>query len=362
MAAIDVLFDVARKFARAFVPEGRRVDFERRLLRAGLRKEPYTAMGLYFFSIIALMVIVYFAVVLRRLTGAVISYGLSNQVIGFFLGTILFVGVFLLAVLVVSWYAFQYLISSRTYQRTKAVEAVLEEYLRYVTENLRGGMPFQQALWNSVKPEFGVLAEEIEIVTKKVVTGTELEVALDEFTEKYDSPMLQRTFDIISEALRGGGKITDTLEDIIQNLSSLKQLKQEMVATNVSYSIFINAIVIFITPLLFALSTQFIFILNRIGSTVGKSLSNAQTGGGSIGGLHGLNFSGASLSLSQFKHFAIGVLVINSLGAVVLTTIMNKGDFRQVSLNHLVYPAISIGIYLFIANAATHLFSGFLPV
>jgi Flp pilus assembly protein TadB len=361
MALIDVFMDVARKFARAFVPEGRRVDFERKLLRAGIRHEPYTTMGLYFFVVIAAMLVIYFAYVLRAITGSVLSESVVVIFTLFIVWSFVYVAVFLFAVLVVSWYAFQYFINSKTYQRTKVVEAVLEDYLRYVTENLRGGMPFQQALWNSVKPEFGVLAEEIEIVTKKVVTGTELEVALDEFTEKYDSPMLQRTFDIIAEALQGGGRVTDTLEDIITNLSSLKQLKQELVTTNMSYSIFINAIVIFITPLLFALSTQFIFILNRIGETVGDSLSGGGSGG--VGGFGGLSFSGAALSIDEFRMFAMSILIINSLGAVVLTTIMNKGDIRQLSIiNVFIYPAISAGIYLLISNAATNLFAGFVPI
>lgn len=360
MALIDVIMDVARKFARAFVPEGRRVDFERKLLRAGIRREPYTIMGLYFFAIIAAMLIVYFGYALRTITGWVLAESPAVLIVLFIVYSFIYVVGFLFSVLVVSWYAFHYYVNAKTFQRTKQVEAVLEDYLRYVTENLRGGMPFQQALWNSVKPEFGVLAEEIEIVTKKVVTGTELEVALDEFTEKYDSPMLQRTFDIIAEALQGGGRVTDTLEDIITNLSSLKQLKQELVTTNMSYSIFINAIVIFITPLLFALSTQFIFILNRIGETVGDSLSGAQ---GGVGGFGAINFSGASLSLDEFRMFAMAILIINSLGAVVLTTIMNKGDVRQLSIvNALVYPLISAGIYLIISNAATNLFAGFVPI
>ena len=359
MALIDVIMDVARKFARAFVPEGKRVDFERKLLRAGIRREPYTTMGLYFFAIIAAMLIIYFGYALRSITGWVLAESPAMLIILFIIYSFVYVAGFLFAVLVVSWYAFQYYINSKTFQRTKQVEAVLEDYLRYVTENLRGGMPFQQALWNSVKPEFGVLAEEIEIVTKKVVTGTELEVALDEFTEKYDSPMLQRTFDIIAEAMQGGGRVTDTLEDMITNLSSLKQLKQELVTTNMSYSIFINAIVIFITPLLFALSTQFIFILNRIGETVGDSLG----GQGSVGGFGAISFSGAALSLDEFRSFAMAILVINSLGAVVLTTIMNKGDIRQLSImNVLVYPAISAGLYLLISNAATNLFAGFVPI
>jgi hypothetical protein len=37
---------------------------------------------------------------------------------------------------------------------------------------LKGGMSFDASLWNSVKPEFGVLSEEIQLCTKKVMTGT----------------------------------------------------------------------------------------------------------------------------------------------------------------------------------------------
>lgn len=354
---IEKLLESARKFARAFIPEKKRADFEIRISRTGWNHDPYVVMGLHFFLLVSLMIIIYFWSVVPRIQGEFINQPDVNFVLLFVFFTFVYVLIFLLLTLIVSWYIFQYVISSWTYKRTKAVESVLEDYLRYVAENLRGGMAFQQALWNSIKPEFGVLAEEIEIVTKKVVTGTELEVALEEFTEKYDSPMLKRTFSIISESLQGGGNASDTLDDIIENLSSLKQLKAELISTNTNYSIFINAIVLFITPLLFALSTQFIFVLDQIGDTVGDSLNSA----GNLGGFGALTFSGAALSIDEFRAFAIWILVINSIGASVLTTIINKGDIRQLSLVNLaVYPAVSAFLYIVLTRIATNLFSGIL--
>ena len=53
--------------------------------------------------------------------------------------------------------------------RRSAVESVLPEFLSMVSSNVRGGMPVDQALWNSAKPEFGILAEEVQRERRNVL-------------------------------------------------------------------------------------------------------------------------------------------------------------------------------------------------
>jgi len=344
-------------FGRSFLPQKIRLHLEKRMLLAGFKSYPYKFFGYFFYFSILSMIIVYLTFAIDQITVRTIAYTPLIGALMFALYTFFYTIIILAIILAIGWYVFQYMLDSRILTRTKQVEEVLEDYLRYVSENLKGGMSFDAALWNSVKPEFGVLSEEIQLCTKKVMTGTPLEIALTEFTSKYDSPMLKRSFDIIIEAMQGGGKISEILDDLVDNLQGLKELKQEMITTNISYTIFINAVVLFITPLLFALATQFIVILNAVGEKVGGATSGQQGGG-----LGGFSFSGAALSIDQFKNFALIVLVVNSIGAAVLTSIINKGDWKQGGTSYLVYPLISGILYYVAATAMTALFSGFVPM
>jgi pilus assembly protein TadC len=344
-------------FGKSFLPQKIRLHLEKRMLLAGYKSYPYRFFGMFFYISILAMIILYLAFITPEITIRTIGYTPSIGALMFALYSFAYSVVFLAIVIAFGWYLFQYILDAKILSRTKQVEEVLEDYLRYVSENLKGGMSFDASLWNSVKPEFGVLSEEIQLCTKKVMTGTPLDIALTEFTSKYDSPMLKRSFDIIIEALHGGGKISDILDDLVGNLQGLKELKQEMITTNMSYTIFITAVVLFITPLLFALATQFIVILNAVGEKVGGATAGQSAGAG----LGGFSFSGAALSIDQFKNFALIVLVVNSLGAAALTAIMNKGDFKQGGTSYLVYPLVAGVLYYVAATFMTSIFSTFVP-
>ncbi len=347
-------------FGKAFLSEKTRLNLERKFSVAGLKGSPYKLIGYYFYFLIFLTIIVYFLKFFPKIMGKIISYTAFKAVLLMFFYTVLYSSLFILLFLFIGWIILNYYLSYKITLRTRQAENILEDYLRYVVENLKGGLSFEKALWSSIKPDFGVLAEEIHLVTKKVMTGTDLDVALKEFTEKYDSPLLKRSFDIIIESLRGGGSISDIIEDLTNELSNMKELKQELVTTNLSYSIFVNAVVLVITPFLFSLSTQFILVLNKIGEKVGSSLSNQNT---SIGqGLNFFSFSGAALDIVTFKKFSIAVLAVNAIGAAFLTTIINSGDWKEVGLKIVYYPIISIILYLLITNVASSFFINLIPV
>jgi len=52
-------------------------------------------------------------------------------------------------------------------------------------------MTIDRALWYAVRPRFGVLANEIEIVAKETMRGQDLKIALQNFADKYDSILLK---------------------------------------------------------------------------------------------------------------------------------------------------------------------------
>lgn len=254
-----------QEFGKAFIPQKIRPHIREYLLKAGIVKVPYKTIGILFYLSVILTLFAYFFIIYPALA--------SQGVFGFFIYTFLFVALALLAIATLVFVLIYTYLDLIIFNRTKKIEEVLDDYLGFVSENIKGGMGLDRALWEAVKPEFGVLAKEIQIVAKKVATGEQFEQALEEFSSKYDSPMTKRSFNLITEGLGSGGELASIIDKIVDNIRETKLLKQEIIAANTTYVIFIAMIVIFIAPLLFALSHQLLMILMNFASKMGPALS-----------------------------------------------------------------------------------------
>ena len=209
----------------------------------------------------------------------------------------------------------------RIYKRTKEIEEILPEFLQFVAGNLKGGMSFDRALWNAIRPRFGVLAIEVEIAAKKVMTGEDVDEALREFTKKYDSPILKRSFDLIIEGMKSGGRIVYLIDKVIEDINEAKTLKKEMSASVTSYVIFITFIVLVIAPGLFALSYQ---LLTIVSSFAGKL-------GGSTGAVSSMpiKFSAVSIDPSDFVAFARMCVGIIAVFSSMIISLISRGDIKS---------------------------------
>jgi len=117
-------------------------------------------------------------------------------------------------------------VKTRIYSRTKKIESIFPEYLNLVSQNLKGGVPFERSLWLSVAPDFKVLKDEMYVVAKKVTAGQDLDEALGEFSDKYDSLTVRNSFVLIVEGIKGGGKIAHIVDQIVAELENTKELKK----------------------------------------------------------------------------------------------------------------------------------------
>lgn len=208
----------------------------------------------------------------------------------------------------------------KIYKRTKEMEAHLPDYLQVVSTNLRGGMSFEKSLFAAIKPQFGVLAQEMTRTSKKVLTGYDLSSALEEFAAKYDSPELKRSMNLIVGETATGGKVAYVIDEIVSNLKQTQKLKAEMSASVVTYVIFIGAIVVVIAPALFALSYN---LLNYMAQFTDK-LADA--------GISNVNlpfsFTKGAIKPEFFKTFSwIATLVVAFFSAMIVS-IIEKGHVK----------------------------------
>jgi archaellum biogenesis protein FlaJ (TadC family) len=244
---------------------------------------------------------------------------------------------FLLLALI--WAGYLFCLDMRIYQRTKAVELVFPDFLQLASSNISAGMPIDRSLWYAVRPNFGVLAKEIETVAKNTMAGDDLADALREFARKYDSKVIMRSINLILEGLAAGGEMADLLTKIALDIEETRILKKEMAASVTTYAIFITFATIVAAPVLFALSTQLLAIIKEITANMGSSLKGS-------GSFFKFSFSPDSIKLIDFKIFSYVMLAISSFSSACIVAVIQKGRVKDALSKIPVFILVAVLIYL----------------
>jgi len=302
------------EFGKAIIPEKVRPRLRQYLFKAGIIDVPYKSFGALFYMSVLLAITLFFYYAYPLLIKSFSGFGL------FFFSFISGLAI-ASAIMIFAFFVIYAYLDIKIFNRTSQMEEILQEFLKFVSENLKGGMPFEKALWSAIKPEFGILATEVRLAAKKVITGQDIEDAIREFTDKYDSPILKRSFNLISEGLRGGGELAEIIDRVVENIGETKRLKREMATTNMTYVIFITFVVIVIAPGLFALSYQLLTVLEKF---IGKLGPSQVATGISLP----LTMSSISIKPHDFITFSRYALVITSAFASMIVSMIRKGSIK----------------------------------
>jgi pilus assembly protein TadC len=304
------------EFGKAFIPRKIRPELRRYLLKAGITEVPYGFFGALFYVAYLATFLVYFF----YFWGTISSF--DNLFLIFISAFVIWVGIPLgmIALLILMVYAY---LDIRIFNRTRKMEDVLPDFLQEVSSNLKGGLSFEKALWMSIKPRFGIMSNEIAMAAKKVMTGHDVEVALREFAQKYNSNMLKRSINLITGEIKSGGKISDIIDRVVHNLKRTKALKDEMNASVITYMIFISAVVIFISPILFGLAFNLLIVIQKVTALLATS---AQGASGNVGML--TNVSKVSINKAEFIWFSKWALLIIAFFSSLIVSIIEKGSIK----------------------------------
>ncbi len=269
--------------------------------------------------------------------------GSKVSLIKFFIILIFLVIVFLLIFSAITFFSIFIWLSIKRFKRAKEIESVLGDYLQLVSANVESGMTIEQSLWYAVRPKFGILAREMEIVAKKTMSGTDLEDALTEFGEAYDSDLLKKSLTILIEGLEAGGRLADLLNKISWNIKETQILRKEIASSVTTYAMFIAFSALLAAPFLYALSYQLIHIMTTITSKI-----NIPEATGAIN----LPISGGGIGIvaSDFRIFAIISLIITALFSALIVSTVKKGDVKAGFRNIPIYIIIVL-ILFFIVSA-----------
>jgi len=154
--------------------------------------------------------------------------------------------------------------------RKKMVEGILPDFLFLVGNNLKSGMSPFYAFRSAIRPEFGPLSEEIKIATQKSLGVDSFSDALKNIAKRVDSKVLEDTTKFFAQALRSGGRLAKLIETTAQDIKQTNRLKGELITSTRMYTLFILFVVIIASPMLLAVSVQFLDVLSGIQSKTGS--------------------------------------------------------------------------------------------
>ena len=241
------------------------------------------------------------------------------------------------------------------FNRRKEIEAVFPDFLQLTAANINAGMPIDRALWFAIRPRFGILAKEMENVAKATMVGENLNKALIDFSEKYDSIVIKRALNLLLEGIESGGEVGDLLTRVANNMRETEILKKEMASNVMTYVIFILFATLGAAPFLFGLTTELVVIMKSIlgGIQIGESTQSF----GGIGG--GLSISGGAVSVTDYQIFAIFSICLSSFFAGIITSIIQKGNAKEAYKRIPLFMVIGVVNYFIAYKALNLLLGGF---
>ncbi len=284
----------------SLVPKGTRETFRRTLLHAGMTDEPQAWWGR--------------TIVLSLLAGlAFLAAGywllkLSSPFLAAAFSTGLAIG---LVLMYVSVYV-------RVEDRRKRVERILPDHLQLVAANIRSGMTPVVALRTAVRPEFGILEEEIKYATTKSLGTENITDAMKEISRRIDSAVLERVVSLFAASLKSGGKLARLLESTAEDIRKGQELKAELVTSTKMYVLFVLFVVIIGTPVLLAISLRFIDMITALQT---GTAATAEAGSAALGGF-AVSVSLSKEFLSRISYF---IVIANGILSAVLVGVIQEG-------------------------------------
>ncbi len=305
-----------RKHAKERKALARRYLLRTTLVRAGIEAKPEVFSKWVFRSAVMINVFVALFIIVRFAPFFKVNLFLIPLI-----AIVLWLAIFILVFFLI-WLILYLVLDLLSYKRKLGIEDVLSDYLLLASANIRAGMPIDRALWYAVRPRFGVLAKEMEIVAKETMSGEDLESALKKFAKKYNSATLNNTVSLIIEGINAGGEIAELLSKISQGIQDNKLLRKEMAAGISAYAIFITVSAIVMAPLLYALSSQLLNVIAEITSSIDLPEG---------GGVPTLAFAtgGVGVTEQDFLIFAFSNLFFTSMLSAMIVSIIRRGDVKS---------------------------------
>lgn len=114
------------------------------------------------------------------------------------------------------------------FRRMRKMEEEFPDFLADVSSGVDSGMSIPQAIYVTKDREYGLLNKEISKMAKQISWGIPFERVFTKFTERTNSPYIEKLTYLIIEANKAGGDIREILGAAARNARELKNIEREI--------------------------------------------------------------------------------------------------------------------------------------
>jgi archaellum biogenesis protein FlaJ (TadC family) len=239
------------------------------------------------------------------------------------------------------YFAVTGILSMLSDQRARFVESTLPDALLLMASNLRSGMPTDEAVTLSSRPEFGFLADKIKEAGRRIATGETFADALRLIPADVDSQILRKTMELIVEGLESGGEIATLLEETSTDIRDNDILQREVRSVILIYAIFIFIAAIVMAPVLYAISTHLAQALSKLSSAVAVAF---MTGGNSPT----LKITPSLVTPEFMLTFAYINLIITAVFGSLMVALITRGNEKYGIRYIPVFIAITMIVFVIV--------------
>ena len=229
---------------------------------------------------------------------------------------------------------------SREYNRIRRLEERFPDFLRDIASSHKGGLTLHQAASIAARGEYGDLTPEVRKMADQLSWNVSFSEALRRFSDRVQTPLVQRAVSLILQADRSGGSTTDVLLTAAKDAREIKNLENERRLTMGLYTI-----VVYITFFVF-LGVAAILYAQFAPQIVASSQAVAELGGSEGTGVQGV--TGNSLDLRQYQLFYFMAAVVQGLGDGIVAGLLGTGRAALGLRHSFVMVAISYVVFGFL--------------
>ena len=226
---------------------------------------------------------------------------------------------------------------NREDHRIKEIEERLPDFLRDVAEGGRFGMTLAKSIVSAAKGKYGKLTPEIQRMAYQIQWGVSATEALSLFSERVQTPLVNRVAALIIKASSAGGNVADVLELVAVDTKETHLMKRERSASMQAYtSVIYIAFGVFVVTVLILQAT---FLAEMAKTAQAAAAVQSQNTG--VAGVQGTQINPALIPKIKDVYFYSAI--VHAIGDGVLAGVISSGKFSAGLLHAFV---MTLGAFL----------------
>ncbi len=113
-------------------------------------------------------------------------------------------------------------------KKYREIEREFPGFLRNLSESRKSGMSLPEAFMNATKTDYGRLNPSIEKASKQLSWDIPFPEVMTRLRDRLkESDLVRRSISIIMQSYESGGDVSETLDSVARNISSIKEAEKE---------------------------------------------------------------------------------------------------------------------------------------